>query len=208
MTTRWISLVPSKMVYELGVSVPLLDGMILDVAPAAHRLDGALGGPDREPRWRPAWHIEPSPRSNGTPEAAIHDARQVSRRAASSAGGQVGERERDALVVDDRRAERLAPVGVLGGVFECGPGDSERLRGDHRPGLLEGAHGGRAGMLGALDRLAGLGQLVLELVLSAEQVLGGHADAVELELGGVRRAAAELVELADELKARECRRAR
>ena len=76
----------------------------------------------------------------------------MSSRARVDRGGQVGEREGDALVVDDRRAERFAPVGVLGGVFHCGPGDSERLRGDHRPGLLERAHGGRAGMPGALDR--------------------------------------------------------
>ena len=63
-------------------------------------------------------------------------------------------------------------------------------------------------MLGALDRLAGLGQLVLELLLPAEQIGAGYPDAVELQLGGVRRAAAELVELADHLQARACRRAR
>ena len=54
----------------------------------------------------------------------------------------------------------------------------------------------------ALDRFARLGEFVVELVLAAEQVGGRHPDAVELQLGGVRGAAPELVELADHLQAR------
>ena len=117
-------------------------------------------------------------------------------------GGEVGERERDALVVDDRGTERLPAVGVLGDVFQCRPGDSERLRGHHRPGLLEGAQRRRTRVLGSRDHLARPCQLVLELVLAAEQVGAGDPDAVELQLGGVRRPAAELVELAHQLQSR------
>ena len=41
-------------------------------------------------RWRV---LEPSPRSNGTPLAAIHDARQVNSLAGVDASGEVRERE-------------------------------------------------------------------------------------------------------------------
>ena len=51
------------------------------------------------------------------------------------------------------------------------------------------------------DGFAGLGELVFELLLPAEQIACRHPDVVELELGGVRRAATELVELADHLQA-------
>jgi hypothetical protein len=57
-------------------------------------------------------------------------------------------------------------------------------------------------MLTALDSLPGAGQLVFQLLLPAEQVVAGHPDTVELQLGGVRGAAAQLVELADHLQAR------
>ena len=100
------------------------------------------------------------------------------------------------------RAERLPAVGVFGRVFHCGPGDTERLRGHHRPGLLECAQGRRSGVPAALDGLACTGELVLEFLLPAEQVGAGHPDGVELQLGGVRRAAAELVQLAHHLEAR------
>ena len=51
------------------------------------------------------------------------------------------------------------------------------------------------------DGFAGLGELVFELLLPAEQIAGRHPDVGELELGGVRRAATELVELADHVQA-------
>ena len=55
--------------------------------------------------------------------------------------------------------------------------------------------------LAPCDDFAGLGQLVLELVLTAEQIGAGNADAVELQLGGVGGAAAQLVEFAHQLQA-------
>jgi hypothetical protein len=57
-------------------------------------------------------------------------------------------------------------------------------------------------VLGPGDRFARPRQLVLELVVTAEQVGGRNANAIELQFGGVRRPAAELVELADQLQAR------
>jgi hypothetical protein len=56
-------------------------------------------------------------------------------------------------------------------------------------------------MPGALGRFSRLREFVLEFVLAAEQVLGRNAYTVELQLGGVRCAATELVELADEFEA-------
>ena len=55
--------------------------------------------------------------------------------------------------------------------------------------------------LAPFDRFAGLGEFVFELLLAAEQIACRHPDAVELQLGGMRRAATELVELADHLQA-------
>ena len=57
-------------------------------------------------------------------------------------------------------------------------------------------------MLGSGDHLARPCQLVLELVLAAEQVGAGDPDTGELQLGGVRRPATELVELAHHLQSR------
>ena len=139
-------------------------------------------------------------------------------------GRDVGERERDALVVDDRGSEGLTLTGVLRGVLERGASDPERLRGHHRPGLLERAEGVRPArplcpraLLGvgrrflvrsfrclpALGRqrlLARLGQLVLELVGPAQEVPGRDAYAVEAELRGVRGPAAQLVQLPHQLE--------
>jgi hypothetical protein len=56
-------------------------------------------------------------------------------------------------------------------------------------------------MPGALGRFSRLREFVLEFVLAAEQVLGRNAHTVELQLGGVRCAATDLVELADEFEA-------
>ena len=48
-----ISLVPSKMVYSLGVPVPLLDRVLLDATPQPVWIACPVAGPP--PRWRPAW---------------------------------------------------------------------------------------------------------------------------------------------------------
>ena len=68
----------------------------------------------------------------------------------------------------------------------------ERLGADRRPGRLEGLHGRLAG--GPLA-LAGPGQLLVELLLAAEQAAAGHPHVVEDHLGGVRGADAHLLEL-------------
>ena len=51
-----------------------------------------------------------------------------------------------------------------------------------------------------LDGLAGTGQLVFELLLPAEQIVAWHPRGVELQLRGVRRTTAELVQLAHHLR--------
>src|SRR5579859_7563735 len=72
------------MVKILGVPVPPLDRVLAGVAVAAQDLDRLLGHPDRG---LPATSLDmdPSARSNGLPWRAIHAARQVSSRAASTA---------------------------------------------------------------------------------------------------------------------------
>ncbi len=131
-------------------------------------------------------------------------------------GGEVGERERDALVLDDRLPEGLAPDGVVAGELERGASDADRLGGHHRPGALERSQSGGATPLNgrsgaaffgrgdrflALLGLAAAGDALLEAVGAAEQVLAGHAAVLEHDLAGVRGAAAELVELAEHREA-------
>lgn len=74
------------------------------------------------------------------------------------------------------------------------------LAGGHRPGLLEGAQRRRPGPVPAGDGFAGLGEFVFEFFLSAKQIGFRDANAREPQLGGVRRAAAQLVEFAYQLK--------
>src|ERR1700741_947586 len=108
--------------------------------------------------------MEPSPRSNGIPLAALHDARHV------KLCSQLGQWKSYALVVDDRPAERLAFGGVAGGIFQRSPRDADRLGGDHWASLLEGAQSSRAGTLCAGDDLSRLGEFVFELFLPAQQI--------------------------------------
>ena len=145
--------------------------------------------------------------------AAIQAARQVSRRARVDVGGDVGERERDALVLDDRLPERLALGRVVARELERGAGDADRLSGDHRARALEGAERRRAAPLDGGGGAALLGRArpaaarpvrprgpwrsaLCESLLAAEQLIAGHAAVLEDDLAGVRGAAAELVELA------------
>src|SRR5690606_32609876 len=84
---------------------------------------------------------------------------------------------------DDRLAERLALLGVGQRLLVGGTGDAEGLGADGGPGGLEGGHGR---LLGAgLGALAGPGQLLVELLLAAEQHRAGDAAVVEHDLGGV-----------------------
>src|SRR5207302_1815891 len=62
-------------------------------------------------------------------------------------GGQVGEREGDALVLDDRLAERLPGDRVVACELERGARDADRLGRDHRASPLEGAQRRRAAAL-------------------------------------------------------------
>ena len=137
--------------------------------------------------------IEPSAWSNGRPCRAIQAARQVSSRAASTAGLHVGEHERDGLVLPDRLAELDPLRGVVGGELQRRPATPDRHRGHRRPGRLEGLH---RGLLAA--RLAALGQPGqpgVQLVLAADQAPAGHPHVIEDDLGGVRGADAVLAEL-------------
>ena len=98
--------------------------------------------------------------------------------------------------MDDRLAEGLALVGVLQGVLVGGAGDADGLRGDRGPGGLERGHGrllaAVLGLARVVQRLAGPGQLLVELVLAAEQARAGDPHVVEHDLGGVRGADAHL----------------
>ena len=122
-------------------------------------------------------------------------------------GGHVGEHERDRLVHDDRLAERLALLGVVERVLVGGPGDADGLGADRRAGGLEGRHGRLLAarlVLRLVQRLAGLGQLCVELVLAAEQAGAGDAHVVEHDLGGVRGPDAVLLVLLALRQARAC----
>ena len=83
-------------------------------------------------------------------------------------GGHVGEHERDRLVHDDRLAERLALLGVVEGVLVGGAGDA-----DGHGAPTAGRVASKVAMAGCFSPvfwpLAGLGQLVVELLLAAEQ---------------------------------------
>ena len=140
--------------------------------------------------------------------AAIHDARQVSSRAASilvarSASGNA--MPWLSMIGPPNASRRLAYSVAYSSAALAIPSACAATIGrvcSKVPSVAEPE------CLAALDDLAGLGQLVLELVLAAEQVRAGNPHAVELQLGGVRGAAAELVELAHHFQARACRRAR
>jgi hypothetical protein len=52
-------------------------------------------------------------------------------------GGEVGERERDSLVLDDRLAEGLALNRIVARELQRCPRDPDRLGGDHRTCAFE-----------------------------------------------------------------------
>ena len=91
--------------------------------------------------------IEPSACSNGLRWAAIHAARQVSRRAASmsAARSASGNEMPWFSMIGWPKASRS--VGVVAGELERRAGDPDRLRGDHRTRALEGAERGGAAAL-------------------------------------------------------------
>ncbi len=88
-----------------------------------------------------------------------------------------------------------------GNLAQRGPRVAGRLGGDYGASLLEGAQRRRAGPLAALDGFVRFGELVLELLLTTQEIVAGHPDAVETQFGDVRRAAAQLVEFADQFQA-------
>ena len=117
----------------------------------------------------------------------------------------VGQREGDRLVLDDLLAELLALLGVVERVLVGGAGDAQRLGADDRPRRLEGLH--RRLRL-ALLALAHAGEALVELLLAAEQVGAGDLAVVEMDVGGVRRAQAVLLDLGALLDARRSRSGR
>src|SRR5205814_1813111 len=117
--------------------------------------------------------------------------------------GQLRERERDALLLEDRPAERLTLGRPIARELERGARDAERLSRNHRPGLLEGAE--RRGAAAAVRCARGL-EAPLEPPLASEQVVCRDAAVLERDLRGVRRAAAELLELAHQLEPRRTAR--
>jgi hypothetical protein len=91
--------------------------------------------------------------------------------------------------IDDRLAERPALLGVLEGVLVGGAGDADGLAPTAGRVASKVAIAGclpDEPSLGVLQRLAGPGQLLVELLLAAEQARAGDAHVVEHHLGGVR----------------------
>ena len=181
--------------------MPLLDREVADVAVATEDLDGLLGDPDRD-----LARLELAHRALAVLELLLRRA-HPRRPPHEQPGGvdlhlHVGELERDALVLDDLAAERLALLGVFEGELVRGAGDAERLRAHDRPGRLERAH--RRLHLRALA-LTRPGESALELLLAAEQTGARDAYVVEQHLAGVRGADAHLLLL---LSPREPGRAR
>src|SRR5207302_3861675 len=86
--------------------------------------------------------------------------------------------------------------------LESGSRDAEGLRADDRPRQLERLQSDRRALVGPLTRT---GKLRLELLDSAEHVLGRHRHVLQQHLGGVRGADAHLLlllALSETLRAR------
>src|SRR5690606_37675726 len=111
--------------------------------------------------------------------------------------------ERDRLVVDDGAAEHHAVLRVRQRVLVRGAGDADRLGTDRRAAQLERAH---RGLAPAGPPGPGTVQARVELVLAAQQAASRHPDVVEEDVGGVRRAQAQLLDLATALQALRTRR--
>src|SRR6476661_6175277 len=124
---------------DLRVPVPLLHRVLTHVAVAAEDLNRLLGDPHRDLTGLELAHRA---LTGGELLAVVaHPARAVHEEPGRvDLHLHVGELERDALVLDDRPAERLALLGVLERVLVGGPGDAERLRAHQRPAGLERAH--------------------------------------------------------------------
>src|SRR5207237_6362500 len=93
---------------------------------------------------------------------------------------------------DDRTSERDTILRVLQCVLVRRARDADGLRADDRARRLEGRHRRLHTTALALPRPREPG---VELLLAAEQAVARHADVVEDDLGGVRRADAHLLEL-------------
>src|SRR5467141_1130623 len=117
---------------DLGVSMPLLDGEVPDVAVTAADLDRLLGDLDRnlaglQLRHRALGLLELSAAAALPQRAPDQRPRRLD----------LGRHERDRLVLDQRAAELLAFLGVLQRELECRAGDAERLRANDRSRQLE-----------------------------------------------------------------------
>src|SRR3954452_4779321 len=178
-------------VVDLRVAVHPLDGELARVAVAAEDLHGALGGPHGD-----LAGLELAHRALGVLElvaVAAHPRGAPDEQAGSvDLELHVGEREGDRLVLDDLLAELLALLGVVERELVGGAGDAQRLRADRWAAGLEGLH---RGLRAALLALAHPGEALVELLLAAQQRAARDAAVVEVDVGGVRRAQAVLLDL-------------
>ena len=174
---------------DLRVAEPLLERVVRDPASGPTRSISAVVA---HIATSPALSllIEPWPPVIGTPLRPIHVARHTSRRAASISVAT------SASTCCTRCCSSSGP-SLVGLALEAvdrplvrGARDAEGARADHRARDLEGRE--RARRTRALARPRAL-ELALEAVEPAEQVLHRHADVVEDELRGLRRADPELV---------------
>src|ERR1035437_9606076 len=126
-------------------------------------------------------------------------ARPSTRRARSAAGRHQCRRrdrrgETRSLILDDRLAKRLALDGIVASELQGSAGDPDGLCRDHRTGALEGPQRSRAAplhrrcwspllrrgdRLASLLGLAPLGNPLLQTLGAAQEMLAGHAAALE-----------------------------
>ena len=137
-----------------------------------------------------SFDIEPWPPVIGMPLRPIQAARWTSRRAASISVATSASVCWMRCVCEQRRAAFGAAVEVLEGPLVGGLGDAERRGADQRPGHLEGRQ--RVGAERDFWPERPRSQLLLQLLLAAEQVLDRDPAVLEHDLGGVRGADPEL----------------
>ena len=132
-----------------------------------------------------SFDIEPSPAVNGTPLRAIQAARHTSRRAASISVRMSASLKAMPWFMMIGLPKAVALLGVLAARTRRRPGRC-RAPGRRRPGGWPRRWPSPAASRPVRPRLAGPGQLLVELLLAAEQAAAGHPHVVEDHLGGVR----------------------
>src|SRR5438270_4727731 len=170
-------------VVDLRVAVPALDRELPRIAVAAEDLDRPLCHPHGD-----LARLELAHRALGVLEAVLVAAHPGG--APDEQAGRVDlhlharERERDRLVFDDLAAELLALLGVVERILVRRTRYPERLGADRRARRPEALH--RSLRL-ALLALPHAGDALVELLLAAEHVAGGHATVIQEHVGRVGR---------------------